>query len=407
MNVCVVGLGTMGSNIALNLSHKNHNVHVFNRSHHKTFELCRLSKGSQNIHYHIDPNDMVRAMGSEPKAILCMLPHGGIIDKFIDSIKDDISPNDVIIDGANEHYQTSIKRGYRLSNSNIRYIGAGVSGGAYGALHGPCIMCGGSSDAFSDVQPILDSLSGDSPCTHFGPDHGSGHFVKMVHNGIEYAMLQAVSEIYDYFGKDLFLNCLESLSPHHPIYGYISEITTSILKNVNLDQIKDVAGMNSTGSWCVQYAAANQIAIPAISNSVDARILSNKKLFSNHSPSHKAYKEDILITETLSFAFACALYEGQLLCDHYGIDYQLALHTWTKGTIIRCGMLTDDYMAIITNNIKYARTFVSRSIHHEKPCPVLCSLVQWYDTHNASKLPMNLVMAQRFEFGHHPFQLES
>lgn len=404
MNIGVIGLGTMGSNIALNLARKNHNVHVYNRSHQKTFDLCRVSKGVENIHYHIDPIDMVREMGSDRKVMICMLPHGSAFDKFIETVRYGIYPGDVVIDGANEHFETSSKRGKRMSSRNIRYIGAGVSGGALGALNGPCMMCGGSSDAYSDVQPIIDSLCGDSSCTYFGEDYAVGHFVKMVHNGIEYAMLQAMSELYDYYGKELFLNCLKSLSPDHPIAGYISEITVSILETMDIDTIRDVAGMNSTGSWCVQYASKNNIAIPAISTSVDARILSNKRLFSKHVPMHTPTKEDIVITDALAFAFACALYEGQLLCEHYGVDYDLALQTWTKGTIIRCGMLTEDYMSIIRNTIKIARTFVSRSIEQSKPCPVMSSLIQWYDTNNAINLPMNLVMAQRHEFGQHPIQ---
>lgn len=404
MHVGIVGAGTMGSNIARNLAQKGHKVHVYSRSS----DRCKLLKDVGGVKCYDAPQKMMRSMSvnnDSHRVIMSMLPHGKAFDDFYQNVLSHVDEGDIFIDGANEHYETANKRGKRMRANGHMYLGAGVSGGAAGALNGPCVMMSGSVEAYDRCSGLFTSMclpAGNF--SYFGTDYGAGHFVKTVHNGIEYAMLQVVSELYDYYGKKFMLLSLDAMQQYHPAYGYIAQITKNIIKSVDVENIKDTSAMNSTGLWCSQYAVEHGIAVPTITSAVHSRILCNNRLFPHRIHSANPYREDERIYKTLQFVFGCALHDGKVLCDHYGVDFGLVAKTWSKGSIVECNMLTHDIPSHIHDGYSSAKGFAFRCNQAHVPCATVSAALEWYKTSSALRLPMNLVMAQRNTFGNHKYE---
>lgn len=339
--VAIIGMGTMGTNLAVNLARKKVRVHVYNNQ--------KLKR--KNITCYTDPNEMLMSMQkNKNKVMISMIP----MDDIFDEMKENLKPNDIIIDGANEIYTKSQKRGETFEKFGIRYLGAGI---ACGSFNSHCVMIGGNTSAYEETSHLFNMMCAPSYHAYFGKDYGIGHFVKMVHDGIEQTMIQMISEVYSFYGPETFLTQLNEW----PINGFIK----IILSTMNAEK---------KGLWCVGYASENNISIPIIHSSVDARIMS--KSIIHKVKNVKTFKEKKLIEPTLKFAFACALSEGKLICEHYGVDFNLALNAWYKGSKISSEMIN----ALIQINVEGARQLVCDMTYDRYPCMTISNCVQWYDT---------------------------
>jgi 6-phosphogluconate dehydrogenase len=407
-SIGIIGLGAMGKNLALNVASKKiHDVHVYNRTFSKTQEFCKLAQNyklEEYVKIHNDPLDVI--MGSDTTIV--MLPHGDAFDNLIDPLIHDIPNGYTLIDGANEHYKISQSRGYDLQKYGINYLGVGVSGGATGAREGPCMMIGGDQNSFQKYKYIFDMIANNATYCYYGDDYGIGHFIKTVHNGIEYAILQAICEIFHVFGKNTLLEAISLDSREDKLDGMIIDITKRALQEYDLDNIKDVAKMNDTGLWCVQYAHEHKICIPMINATVNARFISvyveDKK---KKSISFQIDSEDIvqIARNTLKFSYACAIYEGKLLCDHYGnIDYNDVMANWYKGAIISCDYIEPNFQRYMHDYYNSTRRFVSYALFGNLPASCIYSALSFYNSKRCGKLPVTLLMAQRNIFGEHPIE---
>ena len=399
MSYGLIGLGTMGSNLALNISKKN-KLHVYNRSYDKTKQLMKNDK-LKNIVGYETIESMVENMET-PRTIITLLPHGVISFDTIDDTIKYLDPNDTIIDSANEHY----KAGNMLENlceySNVNFLGVGMSGGAEGALNGPGIMVGGKKETFDKNEEFLNSFC--KNVVHINEDPSSGHYTKMVHNGIEYAMLQGLSDIFAYVNQDVeIMKELMNECIHSEIDGFLIHNTINVLHEYNLKHVTDIAEMNNTGLWCSQYALENTIPLPLINNGVSARIYSNYK--SNKTTKSKNMLIDInLAVNALKVIFAFSIKEGLGLLDLKQVDYSKGQNAWSKGTIIECNMIRfskEQLDDIIELNIKGARRVLVQCIFYGISVPVLSNAIDFYDFSHNDKTSINLLMAQRNKFGQH------
>ena len=342
MSYGLLGLGTMGFNLALNVS-KNTTLHVHNRTYTKVDKLMQVAgTDSKNIRGHDDMIEMVASMET-PRTILTMLPHGQPTNMVVQNIAPLLAKDDCIIDCANELYSTSTKRKQLCDTFDIGYLGMGVSGGSLGALNGPALMVGGDSRVYERVEDFLTSFS--SNCIHIDDDAGSGHFTKMVHNGVEYAMMQGIADIFACvnFNETRMTEILHKMK-ETKVDGYLTRATQSVFDTYNLNEISDVAEMNQTGTWCTKYALEHNLNVPVIHSAVNARIMSTHR-FDVSSVFSSSYicNDDDLLVQSLLFVFATSVIEGLRLTYHKKLRRDFVQKAWSKGTIIECGMVTSDY----------------------------------------------------------------
>lgn len=405
-SIGVIGLGTMGGNLALNIaSQKLCKVNVYNRTQNKTKEIYKLAIRENCANYMQGYSTFFELIEASDSAIL-MLPHGDAFDQMMRPIVAHIPPGYTLIDGANEHYKTSLERGEFFSNHGINYLGVGISGGSRGARNGPSMMIGGSQTAYLQHKHLFDLIANGSSYEYYGNDYGAGHFVKTVHNGIEYAIMQSISEVYHLFGKEVLY---QALNVAESIDGFLIQLTKKVLYEYDLDKINDVAQMNDTGLWCVNYANEHKIPIPMISSAVNARFISKYSSDKKESNKRKNVFDEksinvIIASGVLKFAFACALYEGKILVDSYNLDYEQVLRNWSKGAIISSNMLEKDYMKYMRKYSKSAKQFMSIAVLSNVPAHATYSALNLYNSMRCGKLPADLLMAQRNCFGNHPLE---
>ena len=286
----VIGLGVMGSNIALNMAGKGEQVAVYNYTRDLTDKLMEKSEG-QPLSPYYELKDFVQSL-EKPRKIFLMVTAGKAVDSVIDSLVPLLEEGDVIMDGGNSHYEDTERRYDRLKAEEIGYLGIGISGGEVGALTGPSIMPGGDLDVYEKAAPILTKIAaqvGNSPCcTYIGPK-GAGHFVKMVHNGIEYADMQLIAEAYTFLREKLQLSIDEIADIFETwnqgeLKSYLIEITAEILRKKDdrtggplIDVILDKTGQKGTGKWTSMQAIDNGIPSSIITESLFARYLSSLK----------------------------------------------------------------------------------------------------------------------------------
>ena len=415
-HIGLIGLGTMGSKMALSIASKpGMRVHVYNRSRHKTnlFSDRSLNKGVRGkVEIHNSPNELFDNLHEHgPASCIYMIPHGTGIDHALTQVSSHFQPGDIIMDGADEHHKRSQRRGKRLGRIGVSYLGVGISGGYEGSLHGPCLMVGGTKHAYMQVQDTLQSIAGDSPVGYHGSKFGCGHFIKSVYRGIESTFMQVISELYHYFGRDVLLDSLESLPVGYGADGYLVQITKHILGTWDIDRIGDTYQMNDTGLWCAQYALEHKLPVPMLSASVSAQLLTTRcrKMTDYDSFMVSQHRSiDNVIHNTILFAFASALNEGELLCTHFGVDFAKVLHGWKSGSVISCPMFErDDICHDMSVHAQGAKAFVGYA--HMKGCPVpaIGAALSWYSTMSSSRLPSCLIMAQRNEYGAHKMHRSS
>jgi len=449
----VVGLAVMGKNLALNIESRGYSVAVFNRSYDKTEEFLINEAHGKNFIGSETIEEFVNAL-EKPRKILLMVKAGSATDATIESLKPFLEEGDILIDGGNTFFQDTIRRNKELQSAGFHFIGTGVSGGEEGALKGPSIMPGGKKEAYELVKPILEAISakvdGDPCCTYIGPD-GAGHYVKMVHNGIEYGDMQLISEAYFILKQVLNLSAAEL----HNVFSewnkgeldsYLIEITADIFAKIDeetgkpmVDVILDTAGQKGTGKWTSQNALDLGVPLPIITESVFARFISAmkeervkaSKLL--HGPKNAVYEGDNAqlieaVRKALYMSKICSYSQGfaqmRLASEEYGwnLRYGDIAMIFRGGCIIRAqflqkikdaydqdaelaNLLLDPYFKDIVEEYQTAlRDVLSLAIKRGIPVPAFSSAIAYYDSYRAETLPANLLQAQRDYFGAHTYQ---
>ncbi|NRE90132.1 NADP-dependent phosphogluconate dehydrogenase [Bacillus subtilis] len=448
----VIGLAVMGKNLALNIESRGFSVSVYNRSSSKTEEFLQEAKG-KNVVGTYSIEEFVQSLET-PRKILLMVKAGTATDATIQSLLPHLEKDDILIDGGNTYYKDTQRRNKELAESGIHFIGTGVSGGEEGALKGPSIMPGGQKEAHELVKPILEAISAKvdgEPCTtYIGPD-GAGHYVKMVHNGIEYGDMQLISESYFILKQVLGLSADEL----HEVFAewnkgeldsYLIEITADIFTKKDeetgkplVDVILDKAGQKGTGKWTSQSALDLGVPLPIITESVFARFISAMKeervkasgLLSG--PEVKPvteHKEELIeaVRKALFMSKICSYAQGfaqmKAASEEYNWDlkYGEIAMIFRGGCIIRAAflqkikeaydrepeldnLLLDSYFKNIVESYQGAlRQVISLAVAQGVPVPSFSSALAYYDSYRTAVLPANLIQAQRDYFGAHTYE---
>lgn len=448
----VVGVGVMGRSIALNFESRGFSVAVYDLSAEKINEIVENNK-EKNLYGTTNIEEFVQSLES-PRKILLMVNAGPITDKAIESLLPYLDKGDILIDGGNTFFKDTIRRNNELAKKGILFIGAGVSGGEEGALLGPAIMPSGQPEAYKAVEPFLTSISakvnGDPCCTYIGPN-GAGHYVKMVHNGIEYGDMQLICEAYHIMRELLGLSSDEL----HEVFSewnqgeldsYLIEITADIFTKKDsetgkplVDVILDTAGQKGTGKWTSQSALDLGVPLSIITESVFSRFLSAmkeervkaSKILTG--PAKKEFSGDKkefieLIRKTLYLSKIVSYAQGFAQLKRASEEYDWNLQPgeiamiFRGGCIIRAAflqnikdaydrnpdldnLLLDSYFQSIAAEYQdAARQVVSIAIQSGIPVPGLTSALSYYDSYRTAALPANLLQAQRDYFGAHTYQ---
>lgn len=448
----VIGLAVMGKNLALNLESRGFEVAVYNRSFDKTQELVTEATG-RNLYGYDALGDFVASLET-PRKILMMVKAGTPTDDTIAQLIPLLEIDDIVIDGGNSYFIDTQRRASELEIHGIQFVGAGVSGGEQGALEGPAIMPGGTRETYAFIEPFLTAISakveGDPCCTYIGPD-GAGHYVKMVHNGIEYGDMQLICEAYHLL-KEVIGAEPEEL---HQIFkewneselnSYLIEITQDIFTKIDpdtgkrvVDIIKDSAGQKGTGKWASQNALDLGVPLPVITESVFMRYLSSlgeerklastlfdKPVIKQISGNRKDFIE--LIRKALYASKICSYAQGfaqmKMASETYGweLNYGNISMIFRGGCIIRAqflqniknafdtdaslsNLLLDDYFKNIVNEYQQAwREVVAVAALNGISVPAFASALSYFDAYRTAYLPANLLQAQRDYFGAHTFE---
>ncbi len=431
----LVGLGVMGKNIALNLSDNGVTIKSFNNSKEKLDDINKeFSNGFIGF---TSFEEFVESLES-PKTILLMVPSGKATKEVIKRLSDLLEEGSVIIDGGNSFYLDSIDNGKYLSKKSIHFIGMGVSGGEDGARNGPALMVG---SGFSLEAPLINTLKNiaaksEVECLGVYQGPGTGHFIKMVHNGIEYAEMQTIAEIYLILKKlkksNMEISSFFSSQSKNNNSSYLIEITSKILQKSDgdkfvIDQIKPVAQNKGTGKLTIQTSLNLGVSIPSIAAAYDARVQSSSQYSRKISEEH--INDDISYTDlsnALYFSRVCSMIQGLELIskfsddENHNISIVKVLENWSGGCIIRSNLLSELKKEFLKNNdifnldnifenLEKYRVSISKVLQittkHNISTPVLSASLNWFNSVTAVNNPSNLIQAQRDFFGRHKVQL--
>ncbi|MPY15966.1 NADP-dependent phosphogluconate dehydrogenase [Paenibacillus glucanolyticus] len=448
----VIGLAVMGKNLALNIESKGFTVSVYNRSPQKTEDMLKETEGKQ-VKGTFTIEEFVDSLET-PRKILIMVQAGQATDATIEQLIPHLDQGDIIIDGGNAYFPDTQRRSKELAEQGFNFIGAGVSGGEEGALKGPSIMPGGQESAYKLVEPILTAISAiinEEPCcTYIGPD-GAGHYVKMVHNGIEYGDMQLICEAYQLLKDVLGLDAKDL----HGIFtewnqgeldSYLIEITADIFSKYDeetgkpmVDVILDTAGQKGTGKWTSQSSLDLGVPLSMITESVFSRFLSamkEERVAASkilNGPKTAAFDGDkaefienvrkaLFASKIVSYAQGFA--QLRVASDEYGwnLQYGNLAKIWRGGCIIRSrflqnitdayennpelkNLLLDPFFTDIIETYQDAwRKVVASAVSLGIPVPGFSSALAYYDSYRTANLPANLLQAQRDYFGAHTFK---
>ncbi len=448
----VIGLAVMGKNLALNIESKGFTVSVYNRSPQKTEDMLKETEGKQ-VKGTFSIEEFVDSLET-PRKILIMVQAGQATDATIEQLIPHLDKGDIIIDGGNAYFPDTQRRSKELAEKGFNFIGAGVSGGEEGALKGPSIMPGGQESAYKLVEPILTAISAkvnEEPCcTYIGPD-GAGHYVKMVHNGIEYGDMQLICEAYQLLKDVLGLDAKDL----HGIFtewnqgeldSYLIEITADIFSKYDeetgkpmVDVILDTAGQKGTGKWTSQSSLDLGVPLSMITESVFSRFLSamkEERVAASkilNGPKAAAFDGDkaefienvrkaLFASKIVSYAQGFA--QLRVASDEYGwnLQYGNLAKIWRGGCIIRSrflqnitdayennpelkNLLLDPFFTNIIESYQDAwRKVVASAVSLGIPVPGFSSALAYYDSYRTANLPANLLQAQRDYFGAHTFK---
>jgi 6-phosphogluconate dehydrogenase len=451
-DIGLIGLAVMGENLVLNMESKGFTVSVFNRSTQKVDDfISGRAKGKKIVGTH-SIEELVKSLKS-PRKVMLMIKAGNAVDEMINTLIPLLSPGDIIIDGGNTHFPDTNRRTALVESKGLLYIGTGVSGGEEGALLGPSIMPGGSKKAWEFVKPIFQSIAArvedGTPCCDWVGENGAGHFVKMVHNGIEYGDMQLITEAYQMMRDLLHLQADEM----HLIFkkwnagvldSYLIEITRDILayKDTDgkplVDKILDTAGQKGTGKWTVVTSLEMGIPLTLIGEAVFSRCLSAakdervnaSKILHGPTPGFigdknqfiEDIKQALYASKIVSYAQGYSLMKAAATEYKWNLNYGGIALMWRGGCIIRSAFLSNIKSAFdnnpeitnllldpfFTGEIEKAqngwRNVVSAAALNGISIPAISSALGYYDGYRCEKLPANLLQAQRDYFGAHTYE---
>jgi 6-phosphogluconate dehydrogenase len=449
----MIGLAVMGENLALNIARHGFPIAVFNRDTTKVDKFLERAKGEPVIGTH-SFEEFVSSL-ERPRKMILLVKAGQPVDDVITHLKPLLQAGDIIIDGGNSFFRDTQRREKELAQAGLHFIGSGVSGGESGALNGPSLMPGGNRDAYESIRPIWEAIAAkvdDGPCvTYIGPD-GAGHFVKMVHNGIEYGDMQLIAEAYSILRSALGLKPDELAGVFEEwnkgvLNSYLIEITANIFKlkdletgNPLVDMILDVAGQKGTGKWTAETALEMDIAIPTIQAAIDSRLMSGLKKERVEAskqiagPSFSAGaagdKKELIqsVHDALYASKICSYAQGMNLIrkgsEQYGWNINLGeiSRIWKGGCIIRAQfldkikqayqrrpdlpslLLDPDFKAWVLETQSRWRQAVATATSAGTPVAAMSGSLAYFDTYRTANLPLNLTQAQRDYFGAHTYQ---
>jgi 6-phosphogluconate dehydrogenase len=447
----LIGVAVMGSNLVHNLVRNGYSVAAYNRTVARAVELAQ-SDPSGKIVAAVSMEDFVSKLDS-PRRILLMVKAGKAVDDMLEQLKPLLAPGDIIVDGGNSFFRDTELRTAALAQAGIHYVGMGISGGAEGALRGPSLMPGGPEASYKQLGPMLQAIAArpadGKPCVAYLGPGGAGHYVKMVHNGIEYAIMQAIAEAYALLstcGKfdAAKLAGLFGEWNRGELASYLVEITARIFTVHDPDSgkplvelILDKAEQKGTGQWTSQSALEQGIALNIITSAVDGRVLSalkDERVQAAHilaGPNGQLCDQRRLVTAVRAALYASmitAYAQGFALLQNashvFGYNYQLAevARIWRAGCIIRSALLEDIYTAytaqpelpnlLIADSLVKAlaerqsdwRAALVMGVESGVALPVMSAALAYYDAYRSARLPANLIQAQRDFFGSHTYQ---
>jgi 6-phosphogluconate dehydrogenase len=450
-DIGVIGLAVMGQNLALNLNDHGFRVAVHNRSAEKTQQFMQGPASGRTMVAAYSVQELLTQLVA-PRVVLLMVKAGEVVDQYIQQLAPLLAAGDIIIDGGNSLYTDTQRRVGELQAKGILYVGSGVSGGEEGARHGPSIMPGGNADAWPRIKPILQAISAQvdgEPCCHWVGDGGAGHYVKMVHNGIEYGDMQLICEAYQILSQGLGLSADECASIFQgwnqgKLGSYLIEITGQILAFKDsdglplLDKILDTAGQKGTGKWTGINALDLGVPLTLIGEAVFARCLSAMKderlraaqRLPHHSKTYGGDRQKLIdaVGDALYAAKIISYAQGFRLMREAAHEYRWTLNygdialMWRGGCIIRSAflnnikqaynqdaqlenLLQDDFFAAAMREADAGwRSAVVAAIELGIPTPAFSSALAYYDGYRSARLPANLLQAQRDFFGAHSYE---
>lgn len=451
-DIGLIGLAVMGQNLVLNMESKGYTVAVYNRTVERTDEFVNGPAKGRNVLPAHSLQEFV-ALLKRPRKVMVMVKAGAPVDAVVDELAKLLEPGDLIIDGGNSYFKDTIRRERELAAKGLLYLGVGVSGGEEGALKGPSIMPGGPQAGWELAGEILTAISakvdGEPCCTYLGPD-GVGHFVKMVHNGIEYGDMQLIAEAYFLMERVLGMSAAEMSDVfaewnEGELQSYLIEITADILRRVDeetgrplVDVILDEAGHKGTGKWTSQEALDLGVPAPTITEAVYARYISaikaEREVAAKHLPgpdqSPQVEKAPLIeaIRQALYAAKICSYAQGFAIlskaAESYGWkpDMGAIAKIWRGGCIIRAQfldrikeaydaepelpnlLLAPYFRDVLIRSQSGWRKVVSLATELGIPVPGFSSALAYYDLYRHERLPANLLQAQRDYFGAHTYR---
>lgn len=451
-NIGLIGLAVMGQNLVLNMNDHGFKVAVYNRTTSKVDEFLEGPAQGTQVVGSYSLQELVDSLET-PRKIMLMVKAGAVVDQYIEDLIPLLSPGDIIIDGGNSLFTDSNRRTAYLAEKGLLYIGSGVSGGEEGARHGPAIMPGGNQAAWPAVKPIFQAISAkvnDEPCCEWVGDNGAGHYVKMVHNGIEYGDMQLICEAYQLLKEGLGLSTAEMQAifaewNQGELSSYLIEITANILAYQDadgqplLENILDTAGQKGTGKWTGINALDLGIPLTLIGESVFARCLSAQKdervraakilpakpaagFDGDKAAMIQAIRQALYASKIISYAQGFRLMREASKEYDFALNYGEIALMWRGGCIIRSQFLNDIKQAYQQNpdleNLLLADYFVTAMQQAEAgwrqavvlgiqlgiPTPAFSSALAYFDGYRSERLPANLLQAQRDYFGAHSYE---
>ncbi len=451
--IAVVGLAVMGRNLALNFERNGFTVSVFNRNKARTEELINALPGGSHLRGFETLPELVNSL-EKPRRILIMVAAGTPVDEVIQQLEPLLSRGDILIDGGNSYYKDTARRSQELEKEGFNYIGMGVSGGEEGALWGPSLMPGGQAEAYAAMEPMFQAIAARAedgqPCvSHIGPG-GAGHYVKMVHNGIEYGDMQLIAEIYDLLQRGLGIQPAELASiftewNRGVLRSYLIEITAGIFKHIDeetgqpvVNLILDDARQKGTGKWTSQDALDIGAPIPTINAAVESRLLSalkterttasrllkgpDAKFSGDAARIVQAAGDALYASKITSYAQGFSLLRMASQLNAFDLKYAEIARIWRAGCIIRASLLDeithafnrspvlpnlllDEYFLNAVNTRQAAwRKVVQTGIELGIQMLANSAALAYFDAYRSERLPANLTQAQRDFFGAHTYR---
>ena len=451
-NIGLVGLAVMGENLVMNMESKGFTVAVYNRTTEKVKNFCEGRAAGKNIIGCYSMQELADSL-EKPRKIMMMVKAGGAVDSLIDQLLPYLEEGDILIDGGNSHFPDTIRRTEYVESKGLLYVGCGVSGGEEGALNGPSLMPGGSPKAWEYVKPIFQAICAKvedgAPCCDWVGENGAGHFVKMVHNGIEYGDMQLICEAYQLMRDGLGMSAEEMNEVFAEwnkteLDSYLIEITRDILGykdengEITLNKILDTAGQKGTGKWTAVSALDEGVPLTLIGEAVFARCLSAMKAerveaakaFPKTIPAFEGDKaafiecirKALYASKIISYAQGYTLMRTAAKTYNWNLNYGGIALMWRGGCIIRSvflgkikeaydknpelqNLLLDDYFCETMKGLVSAwREVVAYSVKAGIPMPAFSSALSYFDGYTTEALPANLLQAQRDYFGAHTYE---